>query len=88
MNLEEKKYNDFMARAKKFLAEDPYWMYLLTLPGGRQKRRKVAQDFAKVMTTIPKVGERSSDEEADDNGKPFVLTRSIRRSLGKPQVRA
>lgn len=86
VQLEKKKHDDFIARAKKFLAEDPYWVYLLTMEGGRQQRRKVAQEFSKLMTTIPKIG----DTDEKGNGKPdgLVLTRSIRRGLRAPQGRA
>lgn len=51
--LEKKKLEDFLARAKNFLANDPYFVYLLTVEGGRPKRRKLAREFAKLLTTIP-----------------------------------
>lgn len=55
--LERVKHEAFVQRFKNFLANDPYWVYLLTMEGGRQRRRKVAQEIAKLTTTIPRLGD-------------------------------
>jgi hypothetical protein len=50
---EQMKLEQFLERARAFLASDPYWMHVLTMEGGRAKRKQVAREFSKMMTTIP-----------------------------------
>lgn len=51
--LEQLKRDQFFERAKAFLANDPYWVHILVQERG--KRKRLAHDFAKMITTIPKV---------------------------------
>lgn len=72
--LEEKKLNDFLDRARDFLANDVYWMHVLTMPGGRQKRKQVANAFSKMMTTIPHL-------DPGENATPRAMRRAFLKSL-------
>jgi hypothetical protein len=53
--LDQRALAGFLDRAREFLANDPYWMHVLTMQGGRRKRRQVADAFSKLMTTIPHI---------------------------------
>lgn len=79
--VEQKKLDDFLTRAREFLANDAYWMHVLTLPGGRAKRRQVAREFTKVMTTIPKL---ESDRPNRRMRRAFLksLPKDLRQASG------
>lgn len=72
--VEQKKLDDFLDRAKQFLADDPYWMHVLTMPGGRAKRKQVANAFSKMMTTIPHL-------DPGENATPRAMRRAFLKSL-------
>jgi hypothetical protein len=77
---EQMKLDQFLERARAFLAEDPYWMHVLTMEGGRAKRKQVAREFAKQMTTIPHFQgpghrkERRAVGRLIENAKPRTST--------------
>ena len=62
-------HEQFIARAKNFLANDTYW--LMVLGQDRAKRKRVANEFAKLMTTIPHI---------EDSERP---NRAIRKAFVK-----
>lgn len=83
--LEAKKLEDFITRLKGFLANDPYWVYVLAMEGGRTKRRQVGDRIKKLVTTIPRIGEHETNDGSAD---VLVLNRATRRGIRASQRRA
>lgn len=69
--VEALKHEQFIARLKAFLADDPYWMYVLT-SGNHSQRKRLGLEIGKMVTTIPKPEDMSQ-----------VVPREVRRRVDR-----
>ena len=79
--LDQKALAGFLDRAREFLASDTYWMHVLTMPGGRTKRKQVAAAFSKLMVTIPHI-EQTRPNRAARRAFIKTLPREVVKASG------
>lgn len=78
--VEAAAHEQFIARAKNFLASDPYW--LMVLGRDRSDRKRVANEFAKLMTTIPHIEDQERPNRAVRKAFHKGLPSSVKKATG------
>lgn len=78
--VEAAAHEQFIGRAREFLANDPYW--LMMLGKDRSDRKRVANEFAKLMTTIPHVQDVDRPNRAVRKAFHKGLPSSVKKATG------